>query len=115
MGYISKLNLIALLCLLFLTSCGPRWTDQRERILRQNGNAVRIGMSRQEVENLLGKPDAYTPRLDPTRLLYIDSHMEKAEKWVFLDPEDSDFAKAIYFDIKTEKVTKISRENSGFL
>ncbi len=112
---VNKLNLIALFLLILLTSCGPYWSNEREKILRQNGNKVRVGMTRKEVERLLRKPDGYAPRLDPTMMLYIDGDMGKAEKWDYLDPEDSDFVKAIYFDLKTDKVKKILRENSGFL
>jgi outer membrane protein assembly factor BamE (lipoprotein component of BamABCDE complex) len=108
----NKANLIAIIFLVFLTSCGPRWTKERERTLRQNGGKVKVGMPRKEVKELLGKPDFYAPRLDPTRLLYLDKDMEKAKEWEYVDPEDNDFTKSLYFDLKTEKVKKITRENS---
>jgi hypothetical protein len=108
-----KVRAASILLLFLMGGCGPQWSDKREETLRQNSKKIQIGMTRQEVKNLLNKPDFYLPRKDPTRLLYIDGDMEKADSWEYLDPEDTDFAKRIYFEPKTGKASKIERVNSS--
>lgn len=108
-----KFGAICVLSLFLMCGCGPRWSNSREEVLRQNSKKIQIGMTRQEVKELLDKPDFYLPRRDPTRLLYIDSDIEKADSWDYLDPEDTDFAKRIYFEPKTGKASKIERVNSS--
>jgi hypothetical protein len=109
----NTLNLIAFISLALLTSCGPYFSKEREKILRQNGDKIKVGMTRAEVKHLLGKPDFYYPKLDPTGLLYFDKDMEKAKQWEYIDPKDSDFTKALHFDLKTNKIKKITKENAG--
>jgi hypothetical protein len=109
----NKANLIAIIFLVFLTSCGPYWSNERKKTLKQNFNKVQVGMTRKAVRELLGQPDNYSPKLDITRSLYIEKDMAKAKEWEYIDPEDNDFSKSLYFDLKSEKITKILRVSSG--
>jgi hypothetical protein len=55
----------------------------------------------------------YSPKLDIIRILYMEKDMAKAKEWEYIDPEDNDVFKSLYFDLKSEKITKISKISSG--
>jgi hypothetical protein len=43
----------------------------------------------------------------------MEKDMAKAKEWEYIDPEDNDVFKSLYFDLKSEKITKISKISSG--
>lgn len=102
-----------MILILFTNGCTAHSNNKNREALKANVERIQIGMNRQEVKELLGKPDSYSPKSDPTHILYIDRDMEKANSWEYIDLEDSDLANKFIFAPGTSKIIKIEKINSS--
>lgn len=93
-----------------LTFCsGPRVSITRAKNIERNIDKIKIGMTKQELKDLLGRPDYYA--LKPP-FFYDNRELEKASSWSYLYWDD-DFSHRIDFDPQTGRVIKSEQVSTG--
>lgn len=95
-----------------LTFCnGPRFSVTRAENMERSIDKIRVGMTKQELKNLLGRPDTYSSR---SSFFYDDRELEKASSWAYLYWDD-DYSHQIDFDPQTNKVIKSEKVSIGLM
>jgi hypothetical protein len=89
--------------------CDPPFDKNRAGYMEQNTDKIKIGMTKQELKALLGKPNDYAPKL---RFFYDDEGLEKATSWLYLYPDDH-MSHHIEFDASTGRIIKSEKESTG--
>jgi hypothetical protein len=87
----------------------PRFSKNRAENMEQNINKISVGMTKQQMKDLFGKPDDYTPKLP---FFGYDNGVERASYWLYLYLDD-DFSHQIEFDPTTGLVTKSEKVSTG--
>jgi hypothetical protein len=87
---------------------GPHYNRVQAEYLEQNVGKIKVGMTRQEIRKLFGKPHEYSRQ---SFFLYNDGELERARSWFYLYPDD-DFSRQVDFD-STGKVIGSEKVNSS--
>jgi hypothetical protein len=105
----KMLPLYTVMIILFFGLTGffgePRFDEKRAKYMEQNVAQIKVGMTKQELKSMLGRPDYYEPK---KAFFYNDGGLEKASSWSYLYPDD-DFSYQIDFNPKTGKVIKAEK------
>ncbi len=104
---------IFFLCLM-LNSCAYRTEKEAEAFI-QNYQKVKIGMTRQQVREVVGKPDRYSFASNTvsgnilSKVFDSENRLNQAESWDYNYPINEPVFKTIEFDLRTNKVIKLGK------
>lgn len=107
-----KVHRILVICtVVLLSACGFDTTAEETFRAEQNFAKVELGMTRSEVENLMGEP-AQKKDIGLFEPQHSDLRCTDCELWIYLASEGGIELPQVAFDIATGKVTQTVREES---